>query len=143
MMARTPVSNGSHVPAGRSPGSTADERPEQRVAAQMVERLVEIEIEVGDAPGPMDEVGEVLPVGQMGSQNEVVLTSGGDFEHSGIPLDDHGSPIDVTFDTLDSWQGPSPEVGGQGRPVEPTLERQTEGQPTVGHQPIGTASTLP
>ena len=74
-IARTPVSNGSQVPGGRTPGRAASSGPTSGSAASRRRGLVEVEVEAGDAAGALHHVDELAPVRQVRAQQQVVVAA--------------------------------------------------------------------
>ena len=143
MIARTPVSNGSHVPGGRRPGRASSKRTDGRVARELDGRLREIEVEAADPAGALHDVDELVPVRQVRAQEEVVVAAGSELEHAGPAADDDRSPVGVALDRLDAWDGAGGEVRGQVRPVERAAVREAQEQAAVRDETIRLATAGP
>jgi len=73
-------------------GALLEERPDRRVVAQMARGLVEVEIEPGDPPAPVDDVRQLLPVGKVSAQDEVLVVSRQKLEHSRMAAEGERAP---------------------------------------------------
>jgi hypothetical protein len=85
----------------------AQQRPQDRVGGQPTGRLLHVEVEVGDAPGAGDQVRQLLPVRQVGTEQEVLLPSPGQLHHARVAAHRDGPPVGPVADVLDAGNRPA------------------------------------
>ena len=138
MIARTPLSEG---PGARdaNPRSALNQRPDDGICGELGQGLVEVDVEVRDAARPLDDVDELLPVRQVRSEQEVVVASRRELEHTRARRDDDRPAVCPTGDVLDARYGAGGEVPEHRVPVQRSVKRQPEDQASVGDEPIGHA----
>src|SRR5262249_15832014 len=88
-------------PGRPQPRADAERAADDRVARKMTRGLVERELEVGDPPGPVDDVDELLPVRQVRAQHEVVAASREQLEHARVATDQDRAAVRTVGDGLD------------------------------------------
>jgi hypothetical protein len=118
------------------------QRPDDRIGGKLTRRLVQVEVEVRDAPGTVDQVHQLLPVRQVGAQQEMVVSARIQFENARVAGDRDGPPIDPVRDrhVLDAWGRSRRQVGHRRVPVERAGKRQPQQQAAVRDQPVGLAA---
>ena len=126
------------APRPRRPqaGSLTDQPPDDSVAGEEAGGLVQVEIEVRDVPSALRDVHELLPVGQMGAQQQMVVPFGTELEDAGGLADDDGPAIRVSGDVLDAGDRAAGEVVQQRRPVERAVVREPQYEAAVRREPV-------
>lgn len=125
------------------PWTLADQRPHHRVAGEHEGRLVRVEIEVRDVPSTLYDVHELLPMGQVGVQQQMVIASRAELENAGSIAHDDRPAVRVGGDALHAGDRAAGEVVQQRRPIERAVEREPQHKTAVRDEAICPAATRP
>src|SRR5262249_42925757 len=107
------------------PWSCLQERGDNLLFAEAFGRMLQIEVEAGYAPGTVDDVDDLLPVRQVGSEQKLALAARQQLEHARIGSDDDRPSIGGALDLFDAGDRASGEVGEHRLPIERPAERET------------------
>jgi hypothetical protein len=121
-------------------GPSADQRRNGQVLTELMDRLLELEVEVCELAGLLHDVQELAPMGQVGANQQVVRAASRELQDAGVAADEDGPAIGLGRDLLDARDRIRGEVREQCLPIERAAERQPEEEAAVRDEAVGLAA---
>jgi len=128
-----------HAQAGPLPEQRADDR----IVGEPLGRLLHVGVEVGDPARAADDVHQLVPVREVDAQQQVVIPTRQELEHTRLAAGDDGAPVDLARDALDPGDGARLEVAGQRAPVEHPVVRQAQAEAVLSDQAVAPPAAGP
>ncbi len=107
------VEDGAHTRFERVPGTgwaqtgpLCDEWADDRILGKVLDSAIEVQAEAGKTARSANDVNKPLPAGEVQAEQQMVCATRGQFQNTGVSIDDDRAAVGAVGHVFDAWSCP-------------------------------------